>query len=156
MSGNVFFSRALDKAAGLLGRKGRVLRLLHQLATKLQAVRWRDVRAADLTAKFQVLGRLLKAYVTGRYREVPWKTMLLVTAAVIYFINPIDLIPDWFFGFGLTDDFGVLMSVYAAAVVEIDKFLAWERTQAPGLPEAEDPSGDDLTEEGTSDLTDSR
>jgi len=117
---------ALSKAASILGKKGRLLIILTKLANKLRSVKIKDVNAKE---KFFILGRLLKAYALGKYREIPWKTLLLVTAAILYFLNPIDFIPDWIPGLGLTDDFGILMSVYASINSEIDKFLTWEKSQ---------------------------
>jgi uncharacterized membrane protein YkvA (DUF1232 family) len=43
-------------------------------------------------------------------KEAPTKNKLLL-AAVVSFLNPIDLIPDIFFGVGLTDDFAILTAV---------------------------------------------
>ncbi|MBL7834088.1 MAG: DUF1232 domain-containing protein [Cyclobacteriaceae bacterium] len=52
---------------------------------------------------------------------------MIVLAAIIYFLNPIDLIPDFIPVLGLTDDFSVLLWVYNTVTHEIDKFLTWER-----------------------------
>lgn len=76
-----------------------------------------------------MLGRLIKAYALGQYREIPWKTILLIVAAVIYFVNPLDLVPDLIPLTGLTDDFAVLLWVYNAVSNEIDKFLRWEKNR---------------------------
>ena len=125
-SKNFFFDLALNKAPSILGKKGRVLLLLTKLGDKLRRVSVKDLQVKE---KFFILGRLLKAYVLGKYREIPWKTLLLITAAILYFVNPIDFIPDWIPGLGLTDDFGILVSVYASINTEIDKFLTWEKAQ---------------------------
>jgi len=127
MKKNLFFTLALKKASGILGKKVRLMALLGKLGQKLSHVNWREVKAADIKNRFGIIGRLLKAYVLGRYRQMPWKPLLLITAAVVYFINPVDLMPDWLPGIGLTDDFGILMSVYAAFGQEIDRFLLWEQ-----------------------------
>ena len=127
MQKNVFFNMALSKASSILGKKGRLLLLLTRLGSKLRSVKMKDLNVKE---KFFILGRLLKAYSLGKYREIPWKTLLLVTAAVLYFVNPIDLIPDWIPGIGLTDDMGILMSVYTSLKSEIDKFLTWEKSQS--------------------------
>ncbi|HET7178492.1 MAG TPA: DUF1232 domain-containing protein [Chryseosolibacter sp.] len=84
---------------------------------------------ASIKDKFFVLGRLIKAYALGNYRQIPWKTILLVVAAIIYFVNPLDLIPDVVPLTGLTDDFAVLVWVYNSVSSEIDKFVAWEEDQ---------------------------
>ena len=126
---NSFFAAALRKAAMMAGRKTRLLLLLSRLGVKLKDTNWKNVSMTDVKAKFSILGRLVKAYALGHYREIPWKTLLIVVAAIIYFVNPIDLIPDLIPVAGLTDDFGILVWVYNSLSGEIDKFLAWEQSQ---------------------------
>jgi uncharacterized membrane protein YkvA (DUF1232 family) len=128
MAKNVFFNMALSKASQLLGKPGRVVALLAKMTGKIKQVKWSEIKAADVKEKFFTLGRITKAYATGSYREVPWKTILLIAAAVIYFVNPIDLIPDWIPALGLTDDVSILLMVYNAAMNDINKFLEWERS----------------------------
>ena len=128
MAGNIFFKMALSKASQLLGKPGRVIALLAKMSGKLRQVNWSEIKATDVKEKFFTLGRIVKAYATGKYREVPWKTILLIVAAVIYFVNPIDLIPDWIPALGFTDDISILLMVYQAAKTDISKFLEWEKS----------------------------
>jgi len=126
---NKFFNSALRNAAMAAGRPSRLLSLLASLTSKLRGTNWRNVNAASAKEKFFVLGRLIKAYALGQYKDVPWKTILLIVAAIIYFVNPLDLVPDIIPLTGLTDDFAVLLWVYNSVSNEIDKFLTWEKTQ---------------------------
>jgi uncharacterized membrane protein YkvA (DUF1232 family) len=126
---NAFFKMALSKAASLLGRKGRMLSLLASFAYKLKDVEWNRLNGQDVKEKFFVIGRLFKAYTLGKYRTIPWKPLLIITAAMIYFVSPIDLIPDVLVGVGFTDDFAILLSVYSAASDELNKFITWEKSQ---------------------------
>jgi len=126
---NNFFNAALRHAATALGRPSRLLALLPKLAMKLKGANWKNVNATAAREKFFVLGRLIKAYALGEYREVPWKTILLIVAAVIYFVNPLDLVPDIIPLTGLTDDFAVLIWVYNSVSNEIEKFLEWEKNK---------------------------
>ncbi len=126
---NNFFNAALRHAATALGRPSRLLALLPKLAMKLKDANWKNVNATAAKEKFFVLGRLIKAYALGEYREVPWKTILLIVAAVIYFVNPLDLVPDIIPLTGLTDDFAVLIWVYNSVSNEIEKFLEWEKNR---------------------------
>jgi uncharacterized membrane protein YkvA (DUF1232 family) len=126
---NKFFNSALRNAAATAGKRSRLLSLLPRLTSKLRDTNWRNVNAASAKEKFFVLGRLVKAYALGQYKEVPWKTILLIVAAIIYFVNPLDLVPDIIPLTGLTDDFAVLLWVYNSVSNEIEKFLTWEKTQ---------------------------
>lgn len=119
----------MARAAGIAARPSRLLSLLPKLALKLKETNWSNVNASTAKDRFFVLGRLIKAYALGQYRDVPWKTILLIVAAIIYFVNPLDLVPDIIPLTGLTDDFAVLLWVYNSVSNEIEKFLAWEKAQ---------------------------
>jgi uncharacterized membrane protein YkvA (DUF1232 family) len=127
---NRFFDLALTKASGILGTRGRLVLLLTKLGMKLKSVSWKDVNAAAAKEKLLVLGRISRAYASGQYREVPWKTMVMIVAALAYFVMPIDLLPDLMPITGLTDDVAVLVAVYNAVSVEVDKFLSWEKNRS--------------------------
>ena len=126
---NVFFDLALKQAARLLGRKQRLLMLIGRLGLKLRDVNWKEVQGIDLKEKFMIIRRLAKAYALGHYRSVPWKAILLITGAILYFIMPLDLIPDVIPGLGFTDDFGILLAIYQSLSSEVEKFLEWEKSK---------------------------
>ncbi len=126
---NTFFLIAKNRAVKLLGKRSRLLLLLAQLANKLRSINWKTIDRVIIKEKFSILGRLSKAYILGHYRQVPWKSMLVIVAAIVYFVSPIDLIPDFIPVTGLSDDFAVLLWVYNTVSIEIDKFLMWERTK---------------------------
>jgi uncharacterized membrane protein YkvA (DUF1232 family) len=126
---NQFFQAALQKASRILGKPGRLFLLLVALVRKLNHTDFTKGDAALVKEKFFTLGRLLRAYAQGEYREIPWKSLLLIVAAILYFINPIDFIPDLMPLVGLTDDFAVLFMVYKAIGADIDKFLEWEKSK---------------------------
>lgn len=126
---NQFFQAALQKASRILGKPGRLFMLLVALVRKLNRTDFTKGDSALVKEKFFTLGRLVRAYAQGEYREIPWKSLLLIVAAILYFINPIDIIPDLMPLVGLTDDFAVLFMVYRSIGDDIDKFLEWEKSK---------------------------
>jgi uncharacterized membrane protein YkvA (DUF1232 family) len=78
--------------------------------------------------------RLLRAYVRGDYRNVPFKSLVLIIAAVLYFVMPIDVIPDFIFGLGFMDDAAVLAWVFSVVQKVVDDFTAWEGSRADAPP----------------------
>lgn len=72
------------------------------------------------------LMRLLAAYATGEYRQIAFKSMVAVVAALIYFLNPMDLIPDIIATVGFLDDLTILAFVIKTFKEEIDRFVEWE------------------------------
>ncbi|MEQ1587355.1 MAG: YkvA family protein [Cyclobacteriaceae bacterium] len=125
---NAFFDLALTQAARLAGKPARMVRLLGQLAFKLKSVNWKSVNGPFLKEKFMLLGRLLQAHIKGHYRIQSFRFLLILIAAVIYFLNPLDLIPDFIIGIGLTDDLAVVTWVFQAAAYELDAFMRWEKS----------------------------
>jgi uncharacterized membrane protein YkvA (DUF1232 family) len=122
---------ALSKAARLAGKPGRIALLVTKLGGKLSNVDWKSVSVSTAKEKLSIFSRIASAYATGKYRDISWKSVLIVLAAIIYFLNPIDLIPDFIPVLGLTDDFSVLLWVYSTVGKEVDKFLTWERSVLP-------------------------
>jgi uncharacterized membrane protein YkvA (DUF1232 family) len=79
--------------------------------------------------KLTTLFRLMKAWAKGEYKEVSTKTILLVIAAIIYFVNPFDVVPDFITGVGFVDDAAVIFFVVTSIQDDLDKFLKWERSK---------------------------
>lgn len=73
------------------------------------------------------LVRLVRAWSRGEYRRLPGKTILMAMAAVIYFLDPLDLIPDFIPGIGYLDDATVVAFVFSAIRKDLLEFLDWER-----------------------------
>ncbi len=127
---NRFFQVALEKASRILGKPGRLILLLATLTRKIKQTQFTKADSALVKEQFFTLGRLLRAYAQGEYREIPWKSLLLIVAAILYFINPIDVIPDLLPLIGLSDDFAILFMVYKSVAEDIDKFLLWEKSKS--------------------------
>ncbi len=71
--------------------------------------------------------RLLHAWATGGYRAVPWRTLVVASAAVLYFVNPLDVIPDQLPGIGYLDDATVIATIAAMLRSDLERFARWER-----------------------------
>jgi uncharacterized membrane protein YkvA (DUF1232 family) len=90
---------------------------------------WRALRA-DLAAAW----RLIRAYLRGDYRDVRLRSVLAVVVGVVYFLSPIDLIPDVFLLLGLTDDAIVVSLVFTVVRRELGGFRLWEEQRSrPGV-----------------------
>lgn len=71
--------------------------------------------------------RLIAAYAKRRYRQVDVASLVTILAAVIYFVSPIDIIPDFIVGVGFIDDAAVLGLVLRKVRKELDAFMQWEK-----------------------------
>ena len=84
---------------------------------------------ADSWNYLTALFRLLQAYIRQEYVDIPWGSIVMVIGAIIYFVSPVDLIPDFIPVAGLIDDAAVIGFVVAQIKSDLDNFLAWEVTQ---------------------------
>ncbi len=82
----------------------------------------------------KVMIRLLSAYAKGQYRAIAMENLVLMAAAVVYFVMPLDALPDMIAVLGLTDDAAVLAWTWKTVRIEVERFLKWEIEQA-SLPE---------------------
>ena len=70
---------------------------------------------------------LVYDYARGYYREVPVKMIVGITAALLYFISPADLIPDVAGAIGVSDDVGVLMYALKCCKGELIDYRKWKQ-----------------------------
>ena len=77
--------------------------------------------------------RLLRAYASGEYRQVPAKNLVLIVAGLLYFVMPIDVVPDFLIGVGFLDDAAVLAWVFNTVRTVLDDFARWEASRPPSL-----------------------
>jgi len=125
----VMFERTRKQAEEFASNPKKVSELLEEAQRK--AEKNRD-RISEAWEGLQSLSRLIKAWTQGRYTTVPWRTIVLSIAAILYFVNPLDVIPDFLPAVGFLDDAGVLAFVLQSIRRDIDRFLEWERVSANG------------------------
>lgn len=93
----------------------------------------------------QALIRMLRAWRRGDY-PMPWQTVVFAIAAIVYFVNPFDFIPDFIPISGFLDDATVIGFVLRSIKRDIDEFLQWQEGVTEDIPEATRESGDGASE----------
>jgi uncharacterized membrane protein YkvA (DUF1232 family) len=79
--------------------------------------------------KIGLLSRLIKAYVAGEYRQIPTKTLISTLAGLVYFVSPIDFIPDVLPVLGFADDIALMVWLFNSLNSDLENFRDWERQQ---------------------------
>ncbi len=123
---NQFFKRAMKKAGEILKSQPRLKNLIAKASDKARDFKIENIKTSGFVERINLFLRLVRAYAKGDYREIEWKHLVLVVAALIYFVTPLDLIPDFIPISGFIDDFTILVWVYNKIQFEIDKFKIWE------------------------------
>lgn len=129
-------SEILEKAKDLFSKQvevivrqeQKVVGLVKNVGQKLSNLS-HNPKVQKLTAPIQIFIRMIRAHFRGDHK-MEFSTLGLIVLAMVYFISPIDLIPDFLGVIGFADDLSVVLAVYAKVKDEVEKFLDWERTQA--------------------------
>lgn len=124
-----FFKKILEKAEGYLKHPPKVAQLVADALKKASANKGVGALAGEVWENLQLLTRMLKAAMSGEYKGIPSSTLVGGIAVLIYFISPIDLIPDMIPIIGLLDDATLLAWFIASIKTELDKYKEWEATR---------------------------
>ncbi len=126
---SIFFKTATRRAGKYAGGGLAILELLREALTKAKNVAGNENKGVGqvLLDKVTTLSRMVKAYFTGEYRIIPWGSIVKIIAVLIYFISPIDVIPDILPFIGLTDDLALTMWLFSSLKEDFENFEAWEQ-----------------------------
>lgn len=129
---SLFFRKAMGKAGRTVTKVGSLFALYQAVMKKAgdEAHNRGTNRWAVVSGKLSLLGRLVKAYASGEYRAIPWKSLVSIVAVLLYFVNPIDLIPDFLPLIGLADDVALTIWLFNSVGKDLAAFEAWEKSRA--------------------------
>lgn len=95
-----------------------------------------------LNQRLSSLPRLLRATMSGDYTGTSRGRLAMLTAAVLYVVSPVDLVPELVLPLvGLVDDAVLLSWIAATLLGETDTFLRWERGPAGAASSNAGPKG---------------
>jgi uncharacterized membrane protein YkvA (DUF1232 family) len=120
------FSQALTSARSYAKNPDRLRQLFREAVKKVPTIPKDQFK--DLWAYFQAMLRLIRAYYRREYRNIPMQNLVMIVGAIIYILNPFDLIPDWIAGLGFADDAVVLAFAVRRTRETLDDFMMWETT----------------------------
>lgn len=76
-------------------------------------------------AKIPTFLSFLKCYITKEYSKVPTATIIAITSALLYFLVPSDLMPDFIPLVGYLDDASVISVCTTLISHDLKKFVKW-------------------------------
>jgi uncharacterized membrane protein YkvA (DUF1232 family) len=126
---SVFFRRATGRAGRYVRNGASLLELIREAVNKSGGLSGQSLDV--FKEQVLLLTRLVKAYVSGEYRQVPWQTLIRIVAVLVYFVSPVDFIPDFLPVLGLTDDIALMVWLFGSLRTDLDKFSRWERAGRP-------------------------
>jgi len=117
------WKRARKRAEGVLNDPERMRQIAQEASEKAQGRRSGPL--SKILDQISALIRLVVAYARGHYRDVSPQAMVTIVGGLIYFVSPVDLIPDVLPG-GFVDDAVVLGWVIRTVNEELEAFMEWE------------------------------
>ncbi|RDC61710.1 YkvA family protein [Adhaeribacter pallidiroseus] len=127
ISESSIFKNIFKNAEEYLKKPLRVKKLLNDAYTKASQKKDVGTLAHEVWESLQTLSRMIKAAVAGEYTGIPTSTLVGGIAVILYFLSPIDFVPDFIPVIGLLDDAALLAWFMTGIKTEMDKFEEWER-----------------------------
>jgi len=110
-----------DDAEKLLQDKDKIEAFLQRLETKLELI----PLAGSTLANIPVLVSLVRMYIKKEYDAIPIGTIIAIVAALIYFVSPIDILPDSIPLIGYFDDAAVVAACWKLVGSDVSEYIKW-------------------------------
>ena len=81
---------------------------------------WKDIKTSF---------SLLKDWYMGNYKKIPFRMVASIAGAMLYFVSPLDIVPDWIPFGGLLDDALILAAIFALSRNDLDEYTIWAGRQ---------------------------
>ncbi|GAA3994336.1 hypothetical protein GCM10022408_00830 [Hymenobacter fastidiosus] len=130
LSKNAIFNVFIARAGKLLGKPFQIAIVLKEVAEKLADKKSAKGTFGQLFDLAQTLVRLVRAYISGAYRQIEGGTVVSGVAVLLYVLSPVDLVPDFIPVIGFLDDLSLISWFITRFQGEISRFQAWESTSA--------------------------
>lgn len=117
------FEQFKNRASKLLENKEKIQATLKRAFDK--AIQ-NEGPIGEVFNDLKLLLSLVKDYISGAYREIPYGSIVAAVAGILYFVSPIDFIPDFIPGIGLIDDVFVIGFVLKKIHSDLEKYEEWK------------------------------
>ena len=81
---------------------------------------------------------MIRDWFSGGYDKVPTRMVVSLIGAILYFLSPLDIIPDWIPMAGFIDDAAILAFVFKLSEADLKMYRRWKRRQRKAEEESED------------------
>lgn len=72
---------------------------------------------------------MINSYRTKKYTKLPFKTIAAILGALIYFVSPLDIIPDFIPFLGAIDDVAVISFCLKMIKDDLNAYLLWKEDE---------------------------
>lgn len=115
------FEDSYRDAQDIIDEPGKIERTLERLEKKLRGLPILN----DTLSYIPKMGMLLNSYIKKEYTQIPLGIIIAIAGAILYFISPLDLIPDFIPLAGYLDDAAVVGSALKLVKSDLDEYMIW-------------------------------
>jgi uncharacterized membrane protein YkvA (DUF1232 family) len=119
-----------SRASQYLNNPGKTSGLISKASKKADS---KKNVLSEVWDKLQLLFELVKAYSKGQYRDISAKTAVTVIAGILYFVSPLDLVPDFLAGIGILDDAAIIGFIVKQITNELERFKLWKENHPDNI-----------------------
>lgn len=87
-------------------------------------------RLKQVFEQAKVMLSMVKDYWNGAYREIPYWAISAISLALLYVLNPADVVPDVIVGVGYLDDATVVAFCLKLVERELERYNEWRAARS--------------------------
>ena len=100
--------------------------ILKEESIREKSKRLEPGRFQKLFSQIKLALEMVKDFRSRLYTDIPWRTIGLLSVGLLYFLNPLDIIPDLLPILGLTDDAIAFAAIFKSVQSDLKKYCAWK------------------------------
>ena len=120
---NIELEKGYKKAEDILKDTNKTEKLLQRLENKLKLI----PVAGNTLSMIPTMISLVRSYIKKEYTDIPIGTIVAVISALIYWLSPVDAIPDVIPGLGYVDDAAVIAACLKLVKSDINEYEKWRK-----------------------------
>ena len=107
------------------GDTDEIEKLLLKLENKLKGI----PKVGKALSHIPIFISLIRSYIRKEYTVLPVASAVGILTALIYFLSPLDLIPDAIPGIGHLDDAAVVAFIWVLVEADVENFQEWRKNK---------------------------
>ena len=122
--------KGFQNAETILNDEDKLEKLFQKLENKLKVF----PTIGEKLAVAASMASMVKSYVRKEYTEVPMGTIIAAISALVYVVNPVDIIPDSIPVVGHADDVGIVAVCLKLIESDLQEYIEWRKKNGKEIP----------------------